>query len=182
MPTSSLDLLGMVQAALIAGNTALGNRIYRPGDWPTQPGQYPIAQLRLVAENRQSLGHGATVEFLTTATIRLLLQCSAPAALDDTGAAAVEAQLWALKQAVEVAVIGSYPLLDDIQRFVSINSQLSYDATATHLAGVQMDIAVEYYEGPESFAPVVSASLTEVTVTTESPSPAASETIQITGG
>lgn len=176
MPTSSLDLLALVQSSLIAGDTALETRIYRPGDWPTQPDQYPIGKLRLVSENRQSLGHGATVEFLTIATIRLLLECSAPAALDDSGAAAVESQLWSLKQAVEAAVIGSYPMLEEIQRFVSVNSQLAFTTAATHLAGVQMDIAIEFYEGPESFFQPVTPSLNEVDATI--PSPAAGADIQ----
>lgn len=172
-PTTSLDLLGMVQAALVACNTDLGNRIYRPGDWPTQPGQYPIGKLRLVSESRLSLGHGATVEFITTATIRLLLECSEPAQVDDTGAAAVEQALWQVKRQAEIAVIGSYPLELNIQRVVSIQSQLAFTTAATHLAGVQMDIALEFYEGPESFAPVVSADLDEVDVSTVDPAASA---------
>lgn len=176
MATGSLDLLGMVQAALVAGNTDLGSRIYQPADWPTQPDQYPIGKLRLIAENRQSPGHGAEIEFQTTSTVRLEIQCSAPAALDDTGATAVETQLWQVKKQAEVAVIGSYPLTTSIQRIVSINSQLAYTTAATHLAGVQMDIALEFYEGPESFAPVVSADLDEMDVTMTGP--AASITIQ----
>lgn len=173
MATSSLDLLGMVQAALVAGNTDLGSRIYRPGDWPTQPGQYPIGKLRLVAESRQSLGHGSTIEFVTTATIRLLIECSEPAQLDDSGAASVEQALWQVKRQAEVAVIGSYPLELNIQRFVSVQSQLAFTTAATHLAGVQMDISIEFYEGPESFAPIVSVNLNEMDVTTTRPSASA---------
>lgn len=178
MATSSLDLLAMIQTALVAGNTDLGPRIFRPGDWPTQIGQYPIGKLRLVGEDRESLGHGATVEFLTVATIRLMIECSEPAALDDTGASNAEAALWRVKQQAEVAIIGSYPLELNIQRFVSIKSQLAYTTAATHLAGVQMDIAIEFYEGPESFAPIVSVPLNEADVTMVSP--AASETIALT--
>lgn len=169
MPTTSLDLLDMVHQALLAGRTAMEQRIYRPADWPTQPGQYPIGKLRLIGESRQSLGHGATVEFITTATVRLLIECSEPAQLDDTGAAAVEQALWLVKRQAEVAVIGSYPLEESIQRFVSIQSQLAFTTAATHLAGVQMDIAMEFYEGPESFAPIDSDDLNEADVTLTDP-------------
>ena len=165
MVTTSLDLLGMVQAALVAGQTELGDRIYRPADWPTQPGQYPIGKLRLIGESRQSLGHGSVIEFATTATVRLLIECSSPAVLDDGGAAAVEQDLWNVKRQAEVAIVGSYPLTTSIQRIVSIVSQLAYTTAATHLAGVQMDISLEFYEGPESFFPVPAVDLDEVDVT-----------------
>ncbi|KQN00567.1 hypothetical protein [Sphingomonas sp. Leaf25] len=152
--TTSLDLLDAVHAAIVAAGTDADDQVFRPGDWPTQPDQYPITKLRLIAEDRQSLGRSGPAEFLTTATVRVVSEVSAPVELDNAGATTAEGLLWRIKRQTEVAIVNGYPLSSMIQQITSMRSQLAFTSEgATHLAGIQTDIALEFYEGPESFAP-----------------------------
>ncbi|MDQ2763016.1 MAG: hypothetical protein M3Y22_05860 [Pseudomonadota bacterium] len=163
--TTSSDLLDLVYQAVRDGNTDAGPRIFKPGDWPTQPDQYPIIKMRLVTEDRQSISRSGPAEFITTATIRLATEVSALATPFDAGATAAESQLWALKRQVDVAVVNSYPLMSEIQQIAAMRSQLTFTSeAATHLAGMQTDIALEFYEGPEGFAAVQTDDLTEIDV------------------
>lgn len=167
--TTSLDLLDLSHAAVIAANTMAGDNIFRPGDWPTQPGQYPIGKMRLVKEDRISQGRSGPQSFTTTAHIQMSLAVSEPAQLDDAGATAAEAKLWAFKREVEIAIVNSMPLATAIQQISMMRSQLQFlGQGGEHLAGVQMDIAFEYYEGPENFAPVDADDIEEFDVTASS--------------
>jgi hypothetical protein len=169
--TTSDDLLQLVYAALtVVGGTpqapiyvtdALA-RVYLPGDWPTQQDEYPAVKLRLTTEDRQSLARSGVPEFTTVATIQIGGEVSYPAEARNAGAAKAGAALWRLKRQIEVAIVNSYPLTRAIQQIASIRSQVGYDGSgSTHLAALQMDLALEFYEGPESFAPVVADELDE---------------------
>lgn len=162
--TTTSQLVDLVFAQLTAaGATDAADRVYRVGDWPTQSDQYPIQKLRVTRETKQSLGRGGGPGFTVTATIRIIGEVSAPVEVDDAGAAAAEAALWRLQRQNEVAVIGSYALERKIQQILSVDSQLAYTSdAATHLAGIQTDLTVEFYQGPEDFAPVEADDLTEV--------------------
>ena len=161
--TSSPTLLDAVHLAIVEAQTEAADNVYRPGDWPTQPDQYPIVKMRIIGEERVSIARGGPPEFTTTTTIRLAVEASAPALTDDLGATDVEAALWRIKAQVEAAVVNSYPLTSMIQQIASMRSQLAFTSeAATHLAGVQIDIALEFYEGPESFAPVTTDDVDEV--------------------
>jgi len=163
--TTSIDLLQLVYDAILQANTAAGTNVYKPGDWPTQDGQYPIIKLRLVHEQRTSLGRGGAIQFTSVATVRISAEVSGLATVDDAGAMAVEGAVWALKREIEVAVVNSSPLTQSIQNIPTMTSQLAFNSdAATHVAGVQIDLSLEFYEGPENFAPVASDDLTEVTI------------------
>lgn len=163
--TTSLQLLDLVYEAIVAAGTDAQERVHRPGDWPTQDGVYPRIKLRLLTEDRASLGRGGPAEFTTTATIRAIGEVSAPAQLDNAGALEAEAKLWALKGQIDAAIVGSYPLMSEIQQIASMRSQLDFNAdSATHLAGIACDVALEFYEGPESFSRPPSWSLDELTL------------------
>jgi len=165
MITTSLDLLNDSHNAIVDAGTDAEDRVYKPGDWPSQPGGYPIIKMRLLAENRQSISGSTAPEFTTTATIRFVGEVSEPAQLDDLGAAAAEAALWKLKRQIDVAVVNSYPLMKRIQNIPSIRAQLAFNSEgATHLAGIQLDMDLEFYEGPESFAPVKTVDLNEASL------------------
>jgi hypothetical protein len=61
-----------------------------------------------------------------------------------------------------------------------MQTELAFNSdAATHLAGLQMDVALEFYEGPESFAPVEADDLLELDATIAAP--AASTTISNLG-
>lgn len=165
--TTSSDLVDVIFAALTAsGATDAGAHVFRPGDWPTQNDQYPILKLRVVRETKQSLGRGGGPAFIVVTTVRIIGEVSAPVQADDAGAVAAEAALWRLQRQYELAVIGSYPLELMIQQFVSVDSQLAYTSdAATHLAGIQTDAGIEFYQGPEDFAQAEQDDLTEADAT-----------------
>lgn len=168
VPTTSLGLLDLCNAAVI-DSTAAEDRVYKPGDWPSQDAQYPLIKMRLVSEDRQSLGRGGAIEFVTIATVRLIGEVSEPASEDDAGATGAETALWALKRQIEVAIVNSYPLTQRIQNMPTVRAQLAFSSEgATHLAGVQIDLQLEFYEGPESFAPIAVADLNQVIATNTS--------------
>lgn len=152
--------------------TGAGARIYAPGDWPTQDGQYPIIKLRVPQESKQSLGRGGPPEFIVSTTVRIVGEVSVPADVNDAGASAASVELWQLARQIEIAIIGSYPLSAEIQQFTSVNSQLSYNSDAeTHLAGIQIDVVLEFYQGPDDFAPIAADPLegADVAVTNYAP-------------
>jgi hypothetical protein len=184
--TTTLDLQElMVEALLKAGTDAdqppyptdAEDRIFRPGDLPAQPGQFPLFKLRIPREQRQSLGRGS-VQFLTLGTVRVIGEVSEPADVTDPGTiSAAEASLWALKRQAEVAIINSYPLFSLVQQLASIDAQFAYSSDAeTHLAGIQIDFTFEFYEGAEDFAPLPTDPLEEIEIEDES-HPAAGITI-----
>ena len=169
--TTSLDLLDLVYAALLGPDaqsdpaafaTSAADRVKRPGDLPTQGDQYPLFKLRIVAENRRSLGKGE-VQFQTSTTIRVVGEVSAPAAIGDVAASTAEPQLWALKRQAEVAIINSYPLFRIVEQLASMNTQFAFTGDqATHLAGIQSDYTFEFYEGQEDFADIEAESLEQI--------------------
>ena len=162
--TTSEDLLQAAYEAVL-NETDAGSRVYKPGDWPSQDEQYPLIKMRLIHESRTSLGRGGAIEFVTVATIRITAEVSAPATINDAGATGAESALWRLKRQIEVAIVNSYPLTKLIQNMPTITSQLDFSSEgATHLAGVRVDLQLEFYEGPESFAPVEAVDLEEVTI------------------
>ena len=162
--TTSADLLDAVAAALLAAGTDAGLRVYTPGDWPAWDNQYPAIKLRVARETKTSNGRGE-ISFTVVTTIRILGQVSTPASIDDGGAAAAEVALWALKQQIEVAVINSHALTVLVQQFPSVDAQLAFNAEGeTHLAGIQIDLGVEFYQGPEDFAPIVAPEIHEATL------------------
>lgn len=173
--TSSLDLLDAVHAAL-TGTTDAGALVFRPGDWPSQPNTLPQLKLRILSESRQSIARSGAPEFITTTTIRIVGEVQARATEDDLGATEAEGLLWSLKRQVEVAIVNSYPLTGLIQQIASMQSQIAFNAEgAVHLAGVQIDLALEFYEGPESFAPVASSDLTQIHLVATAYPPAATD-------
>lgn len=173
--TSGSDILDLIIAAVgpidpaanpLVYRTDAGANVFRPGDWPAQDGQYPLLKARITSEFKQSLSRSGAPEFNVTTTVRVEAQVSAPAAVGDAGAAAAEAALWRLARQVEVAVIGSYPLTQLIQRIASVSTQLAYSSDGeTHLSGAQIDLAIEWFAGPDCFAPPPYDDLTSAQVT-----------------
>jgi len=155
---TSPAIFGLVLAALGPSApdvypTDAGDRVYAPGDWPTQPGQYPIIKARLIGEQRVSGARG-NLQFTTTAAIRLIAEVSEAASIEDLGRTQIEAKLWRIKRQVEVAVMNSAELWRSIQQITTMRAQFAFDAEgATHLAGIQLDLDVEFFESGEDFDP-----------------------------
>jgi hypothetical protein len=164
--TTSLDLLDLVEAAIVGANTDAGTRVYRPGTWPSQAETVPQVKLRIVAERRAALGRSGAPQFTTTATIRAFLEVQEPASEADAGAGVAEAAVWALKRQVEIAVVNSYPLTRQIQQIAAIRADIGFNSEgAKHVAIVQMDFDLEFYEGTDNFAPVQADDLDEISLT-----------------
>ena len=172
--TTSKDLLDATAEALGQQDgqyaTDAAGRVYKPGDWPTWDGHYPVLKLRMPQEQKTSPGR-ADINFTTVATIRVIGQVSAPAAADDGGAGVAEEALWRLQRQVEVAVINSLAIMQlGVQQFPTVTAQLVFNSEGeTHLAGIQIDIAMEFYQGGEDFAPIATDPLSPIagTVPTE---------------
>lgn len=150
--TTSEDLADISCSLLREGGTDAGEQVYSPGDWPSQDGQYPIIKIRIARESRQSLGHGGPAEFITRTTLRFSLEVSAPAQENDAGADVADAALWRLKRQVERILINNPALWALIQQFVSIDAQPTFNSdAATHLAGFQIDLTLEFFESAANF-------------------------------
>lgn len=144
--------------------TIAEGRVDRPGVLPTQPDDYPRLKLRLIGETKLGDGRGS-IGFTTTPVIRILGEVSAPVSVDDVRVSDIESQLWAFKAQIERAIINSYPLFEQVQQLVSVQTQFAFDAQATMLAGIQSDFTFEIYESAEDFAPLVTEPLTEIVTT-----------------
>ncbi|WP_242183090.1 hypothetical protein [Sphingomonas sp. CARO-RG-8B-R24-01] len=164
--TTSQDLLCLTVAALkgdeVVAPTDARDRVFSPGDWPTQSDQYPLLKVRLLSETKQSLGKGG-IMFRVTATIRILAEVSEPVQFENAGATAAEIAIWRLVRQCECGVINSYPLTGLLQEFPSIRTELaSSSESATHLAGAQIDIDMEFIQDANDFAPLPVSDLTEI--------------------
>lgn len=165
--TTAADLFELVYAALLPqptySPTSAEGRIDRNGVLPTQPDDYSRIKLRLISENKQSMGR-SSLSFLTTPTIRIIGEVAAPVSAVDARASGIENELWALKAQIERAIINSNPLFQRVQQLVSVQTQLAYEAQATMLAGIQSDYTFEIYETADDFAPPEVDDLTAIVV------------------
>lgn len=159
--TTEVEVFAALQAAL-TGKTDADDRVAIPGDLPTQSDQFPILKARVLAEDKQSSGHGS-ISFTTLLTIRINGEVSEPVDPDDDLlVATIQAKLLALKRQVEIAIINSYPLFRIVQRLVGVQSQFAYSANATRLAGIQCDYTFELYQDADDFAPLDVDTITEL--------------------
>lgn len=159
--TTAADVANAVRDALM-GRTAAGERIAVPGELPTQPNQYPIQKVRIVAESKQSTGRGS-IGFLTLVTIRVIGEVGEPVdAENDLLVSPAIAKLLALKEQTERAIINSYPLFRIVQQLAGVQTQFAYDANALRLAGIQSDYAFEMFQSAEDFAPLDVDDLTDM--------------------
>lgn len=170
--TTALELLDIVHCALIDGRTAAGERVYKPGDWSTWDSQYPILKLRVTREAKTGLGVSGPAQFNAITTISVIGQVTGFASVNDGGAAAVEDALWALSREVEVAVIGSYPLQFVVQEWAAVRSTLAFSSEGEkHLAGIEIEIDLATFQGPDQFAQIPTDDLDDVDVTATNYSP-----------
>ena len=165
-PVTSNTLLLLCAEALRAdGATDAGTRVYTPGDGPSQQRTLPQIKLRLARETRQSLSRSGAPHFRTTATVRILAEAQSYALEDDEGAERAQAAAWAIKRQVEVAIINSYPLFDVVEQLANMRADLAFNADgALHIAGIQMDLDFEFYEGAENFAPIFAETISDVLI------------------
>lgn len=164
-----MDVAEAIRDAIRDAGTQLGDRIYKPGDWPSQDAQYPLGRVRLIREDRRSPGRGGPDQFVTTALVLVSLEVSALALADNDGAAEAEQQLWAIKREVDAAIFNNAAIGALISQYPAISAELAYTSeAATHLAGLQLKVSAEFFEGADNFAgaaePAPLDDLDEITV------------------
>jgi hypothetical protein len=161
---------GLLQTTLdlLTDTTAASGNVYGPGDWSTWDGGYPYIRVRPLREHKESQGNGG-INFEVTSIIRVTARVSSPAMSSDAGAAAAEAALWALGRQIEVAVINAYSLKAyQLSEFPFVDTQVAVSAEGNeHYAELVMDIAMQFYQGPEAFAQAPQIALTQITIDTD---------------
>jgi hypothetical protein len=162
---------GQLQTLLVAalkGKTGAGDSVFSPRDWPTRLEDLPMILVQSPTERKESLGRVGAPQFTVTATLRVEARVTAPAATGDAGAAAVLAALGTLQRQIEVAVINDYELMLQIQQFsfVEIRNEVTSDARQ-HIGELTMDFGLEFYQGPEDFAPTAANPLEEMAIYTD---------------
>jgi hypothetical protein len=158
-------LLRMTVASLLAAQTDAGNRVFIPGDWPTQLDQFPLVLVQVTRDDKASIGRGA-VGFTVVTTIRITARVDALGEPSDQGGAHAEDKLWSLQRQIELAVINSDNFVDPdagapfLQQFPSIRSQVGVNADGeTQIAELVMEVGMEYFQGPDDFYATVATDI-----------------------
>lgn len=163
--TSEL-LQGLILAAVSAVDaTAVGANWSAPRDWPTAPQDMPIGMVQSPSEHKQSLGRSGAQQFTVTSTIRLVVRAWSKATAGDLGAAAVLSVLGVIQRQIEIAVINSFDLTQVIQQITAVRVQNGVSADADrHMGELVIDIDLEFYQGPEDFAPIAASPFSELAI------------------
>lgn len=152
--TTSTQLRDLAVNAL-KGATDAGQNVYTIRTWPTEASNYPIIMVKAPKEHKESLGRNAP-QFNTTLTLGILARVKAAAQLKDAGALAAEQAIERLKNQIEVALINNPSLMDEIQQFASVDTEVDVNSEGDDINGqLVMTLAIEFYQGPEDFYPVV---------------------------
>jgi hypothetical protein len=159
-------VLQSLVAAALAGKTAAGLNVFTPRTWPTTADEMPIVLVQSPRETKQnSNGRTGPAEFFVTATIRVVARVSAKAASGDAGAVAAEFAVGLLQRQIEVAVINDDALRRAIQKFSAVEIETGVKSEGGLVFGeLVMDFALEFYQGPEAFAPVLSNPFEELAI------------------
>ncbi len=167
MTTTADDLVALMVVAL-TGSTAAANNVFAPRDWPAQLGVMPILKVQSPTERKESLGRSGAQQFNVIATVRVIGNVTALASSGDAGAAAAMAALRVLQRQIEVAIINSYDLTLRIQQiaFVEIQNRITSEGKQ-HVGELIMDFGLEFYQGPEDFAPPTISALEEMAIFTD---------------
>lgn len=163
--TQSADLRNVARDQL-SGRTDAGLSVYAPLDRPTWSGNYPVIFLTTPEEDKESLGPNGAPQFNVTATVRVTARVQENQQRDDAGAAAALLQLEKLQQQIERALINNPALWRaGVQQFMFVRCRNTVSGEGeTHLGELQMDIGLQFYQGPEDFFPIATNPLEEITV------------------
>lgn len=160
-----VELRKIAQAAL-KGATLAGDRVYSPQDLPTWSGEMPILILRTPEENKESLGRTTMPQFTTTATLQVTAQ------LEGLTADRAESDCETIAEQIQRTLINNYDLTRRIQQFAYVRSRMEISGDASkHVGVLTIQFGLEYYEGPEDFAPVTTVPLKTVTLTADMAEP-----------
>ncbi|MFP8706597.1 ATP-binding protein, partial [Enterobacter asburiae] len=86
------------------------------------------------------------------------------------GAMRAELALESLREQVERAVINSYELTRNIQKYAEVRSTINVDSDGeAHMGQLLFEIDIEHYQGPEDFYPVQSVPLEGMDIAVDMP-------------
>lgn len=154
MTVSSATLQALVTAALM-GKTAAGARVFTPRTWSTASEDMPLLLVQAPKETKTSLGRSGAPQFTCVTTIRVIGRVYVLAEAGDAGAAAALAAAGDLQRQIEVAVINDFALHREVQNFAGVEVVTGVSKDAEQVFGETiLDFALEFYQGPEDFAPI----------------------------
>ncbi|CAK7026101.1 ABC transporter permease [Saezia sanguinis] len=161
---NSAGIRELVTAALV-GKTAAQDRVYSPRDWPTHTEIFPVLLVSTPFEKKSSLGRNAP-QFNTVTTVAVSGRVIAYDKEDGTsGVALATDAVEALRDQIHVAVINNPALMQEIQQFISVDTQTVVDAEGEgHVGQVLVHFHIEYYQGPEDFYPVEAVPLKTIEI------------------
>lgn len=158
-------LQGLVADALL-NKTVAAARVYTPRTWPTTADEMPVLLVQSPSEEKVSEGRVTAQSFTVLATIRIVGRIYAKAGAGDAGAIAAQAALGVLKRQIAIAVINDYEIRRHIQQYKFVRSMARVDSQQGGLVfgELVMDLGLEFYQGPEDFAPVEGDPLEEIAI------------------
>ncbi|HBR1579592.1 TPA: ATP-binding protein [Klebsiella pneumoniae] len=159
----------MVVAAL-KDKTAAADRVYSPRDWATSPGLYPALLVQTPFDHKKAQGRNVPA-FTSLTTVRITGRVQEyDSETTDDGAMRAEVALEELREQVERAVINSYELTRNIQKYAEVRSTIDVDADGeAHMGQLLIEIDIEHYQGPEDFYPVDTVPLAGIDITIDMP-------------
>lgn len=151
--TTTADLREIAVAAL-RGATACGDSVFSPRDLATWEGEYPLLIVTAPEEDGESSGrHGAPL-FTVTATLHVHARVQRPAGRNDIGAIQAQADLEVMREQIKAALINYTPLMRQLQHYPFFRSQMQVgtaEDSAMHQGSLQLQLGMEFVQGPDSF-------------------------------
>lgn len=153
----------------LKSNTDAGDNVYSPQTWATTDDECPLIIVRTPIEQKISKGRNAP-QFDTTTTVLIVGRVIAEDADSVSGDLAAELKAERLKDQIERTIINDYTLYRQIQQISSVRTAIVNDSTGEkHIAEVQMEMDVEYYQGPEDFHPIESTLISGMDISIKQP-------------
>jgi hypothetical protein len=145
--------------AALKGATPAQARVYSPADLASASEELPLIIVRSPTERKDSLGRNGPPQFNTVATMTVAMQLQA--ATQELAEIALENAA----EKIEKALINNYDLTLQIQQFLFVETRMDINADgAVHLGQLTMAFGLEFYQGPEDFAPIETDQLKQVVI------------------
>ncbi|KAF1041303.1 MAG: hypothetical protein GAK35_03393 [Herbaspirillum frisingense] len=152
--TTSAELRQIAVNAL-KGNTTAGQSVFSPRDLASWEGEYPMLVVTAPEEEGESTGpHGAPT-FKVTTTLHVHARVERAAGDNDIGAIQAQADLEVMREQIKAALINYTPLMRNLQQYPFFRSQMQVGVsdtdTAMHQGSLQLQLGMEFIQGPQDF-------------------------------
>jgi hypothetical protein len=145
--------------------TAAQNKVFAPRDWPTAKDLYPCILVQSPKEVKDAVGQSGVPQFNVSSVIRIVARVASVASTGDAGAMLCLTALGVIQRQIEIAVINYTPLMLCLKRIgkVEVVNGVKADGEG-HLGEVVLDFTLEFYQGPDAFAPIDGPTLAEIAI------------------